>query len=398
MQFIKKLLKLLGVYGFITNLYDTYVFKQSFNELYSSLKSCDFNNCPVFFFPYFHTGGAEKVHLNIIDTVKDQKSYTFFSKTSYNSQFLKGFNDISNVYTLTRFLKNPRTKKKLINLLIQKLSKASLVFGSNNEFYYELIAELPRDLCKIDLIHAFIYPDNEFASEHYSLPVVNKLSKRIVINQKTKSDLYNQYDQNSVDPILKNRIENIYNGIQIAETVTDKSQDEVLKVLYVGRNTQEKRVQIIAEIAEEFQDNDNIKFTAIGEGLDGYFKHLTNVKTVGVKQGAELEAEYQKGNVLLLTSKREGFPLVICEAMTNNVACISTKVGGIPFLLESGIDCYLVEPENEEEIILFMVSKLKYLLSNRDKLKGLCDNGRIKVNDTFAYDKFVENYRNLLLN
>ena len=71
--------------------------------------------------------------------------------------------------------------------MLKELNRASIVFGSNNEYYYELLPNLSEKLEKIDLIHAFIYPDNEYASEHYSLPVVDKISKRIVINKKTEN-------------------------------------------------------------------------------------------------------------------------------------------------------------------------------------------------------------------
>jgi glycosyltransferase involved in cell wall biosynthesis len=394
---IKKILKALGIYSLVINLYDSWVFKKEFKGLTTLIKQTDFDKSPIFFFPYYHTGGAEKVHLNIVSAISDKQCFTFFSKTSYNNQFLDDFKKNSNVFLITKFLKNPKSKQKLVQLLLNKLSKSSLVFGSNNEFFYEMVSQFNDDLKKIDLLHAFVYPDNENASEHYSLPVVDRLTTRIVINKKTEKDLFDQYAVNNVSSKLQNRISTIYNGVEIAKDVKDKSEDSILNVLYVGRNTQEKRVHLIARIAKELEDFKDIKFRAIGADLAHFFSNSTNVLATGVKQGGELELEYQRANILLLTSKREGFPLVLSEAMTNNMACISTAVGGIPFLLESDENCFLVNPENEDTIVAFMVEKLNLLRTDRSKLKMITEKGRIKINETFAYDNFVKKYRDLLL-
>ncbi|HET9235520.1 MAG TPA: glycosyltransferase [Candidatus Eisenbacteria bacterium] len=51
-------------------------------------------------------------------------------------------------------------------------------------------------------------------------------------------------------------------------------------------------------------------------------------------------------DVLCLPSRQEGFPNAILDALAAEVPVIATRVGGVPEMLESGVDGLLVEPAN----------------------------------------------------
>ena len=55
-------------------------------------------------------------------------------------------------------------------------------------------------------------------------------------------------------------------------------------------------------------------------------------------------------DLLLLPSSNESFGLVALEAMASEVPVLVSKVGGLPEVLEDGLDGFLVEPENIEEM------------------------------------------------
>lgn len=52
-------------------------------------------------------------------------------------------------------------------------------------------------------------------------------------------------------------------------------------------------------------------------------------------------------DVLILPSEREGIPMVILEALAAGVPVIATAVGGIPELIVSGVNGFLVDPSAE---------------------------------------------------
>src|SRR5256885_13895213 len=64
---------------------------------------------------------------------------------------------------------------------------------------------------------------------------------------------------------------------------------------------------------------------------------------------------------------RDGIPTVLLEAMASGLSVVSTRVSGIPELVESGRDGILVEPGNPE----MLADALDRLLSDEDLRKRL---------------------------
>lgn len=65
---------------------------------------------------------------------------------------------------------------------------------------------------------------------------------------------------------------------------------------------------------------------------------------------AEVRDLYQNSDVLLMTSRSEGSPQVIKEAMACNLPCVSTPVGDVAFLLKNVKKCYVANQHSAEEL------------------------------------------------
>jgi glycosyltransferase involved in cell wall biosynthesis len=358
----------------------------------------------IFFFPYYHTGGAEKVHLDIVKALNDPNNFVFFSDKSETKHYKDKFNLYANTYEIFEFLnRNFFIKKMFINILassINKSYKLKSIFGCNSMFYYELLPFLKTSVKKIDLIHAFSKPD--YGLEIFSLPSVPFLSNRIVINKKTLNDFQELYIQNSFLNYF-NRIVKIENGINYNNVEFKAKENDTFSILYVGRWSKEKRPELFIEIAKKIKKlHPDIIFKMAGTNLDLYNDTIVETQIINlgeINNENELNNVYQNSNLILITSYREGFPVVIMEAMSNGVIPISTNVGGIGEHITDSFNGYLIENEiDTEKIISNFVEKIIILYENKAIFNSVSKNAIKYSKENFRIDNFNKNYKKVLLN
>ena len=400
---IKRIIKKTFLYPILAQLYD--YSNKNFNILKFSVQLffAKFKTDIIFFFPFYSTGGAEKVHLNIVKVIKEKRPVVFFTGSSINEHFKSGFYDTARCYEIYFFIRDKGFARWLFKkTLICKLNRIQnlKIFGCNSQFYYELIPELSPKIRIVDLIHAFT-DRHEPGAEKWSLSCAGKINTRVVINDKTKHDLIEQYRDSGLPEQLNNKIKLIYNKISIPASNHGKTYDEELNILYVGRKSEEKRVNLVARIACMcFENNINSKFYLIGGDLEkGVEKELHQYCnfTGAVMDENILMDYYQKSHILLLTSSREGFPMVIMEALANGVIPVSANVGGIPEHVKHGVTGLLIEHvSDEQELIIEAFEYIKRLNEDRDILMKMSKNAYFYAGNNFSEDQFNKKYKELL--
>ncbi|MBP1601135.1 MAG: glycosyl transferase [Acidobacteria bacterium] len=93
-------------------------------------------------------------------------------------------------------------------------------------------------------------------------------------------------------------------------------------------------------------------------------------------------------DLLLLPSSNESFGLVALEAMASEVPVLVSKVGGLPEVLEDGLDGFLVEPENIEE----MGRKALEILSDEDRRREMGKHARQTARARFCSKRIIPQY------
>ena len=73
----------------------------------------------------------------------------------------------------------------------------------------------------------------------------------------------------------------------------------------------------------------------------------------------------------------EGLPMVILEAMAMGVPVIASKVEGIPEVVEEGVNGFLVEPGDSDQLS----NKIVTIMGDPILLREVSDRGRRKVKD-----------------
>lgn len=351
-----------------------------------------------FFFPFFHVGGAERVHSDIVNCFADKQPWVFFTKWSPRPGLLrKDFQQAARLFDWRLLLKYTYPLSAGLMAGFINRHPDAVVFGCNTLFFYKMIPWLAPHVRRIDLLHAF-----GGGAEDFSLPVVQLLDKRVVISTNTKTDLTQQYSRNNIVPSsLPERIKLIENRVDIPTSLPSKPAEGMLQILYVGRGTPEKRVHLVGRIARLCSDGGlAVRFTLIGDLLDAVDepdRHLCCF-TGEINDQALLKEHYDKAEILILTSSREGFPMVIMEAMAHGVIPIVTAVGGIPNHVRNSSNGFLIKDEaDEDQLVKEFVCRIEQLCHDRDKMNVMSLSAYSHARQHFSGERFCKAYRDLLL-
>lgn len=117
-------------------------------------------------------------------------------------------------------------------------------------------------------------------------------------------------------------------------------------------------------------------------GGPGWEKEMTELRQSGVSASAtgyirksDLPALYSALDVYLLTSRVEGGPCTVFEAMACGTAVVSTRVGAVPELIVDGINGYSTNVDDREALVSAIMT-LDQLPEKRNKI---AENGRETV-------------------
>ncbi len=124
------------------------------------------------------------------------------------------------------------------------------------------------------------------------------------------------------------------------------------KLAFVGRFSYEKGPDNFVKLAEAFEGDTSLSFTMFGDGpMAGYIKQdaPSNTKLMGFC--ADLEQHWPDIDGLVISSRKEGMPMVAIEAMMRGIPVIAAPCGALPELLGEGYRGWLANSSDAEDLI-----------------------------------------------
>ena len=153
-------------------------------------------------------------------------------------------------------------------------------------------------------------------------------------------------------------------------------EDPVGPVLYAGRLSPEKNIDIIAKATEGLP--------RIIAG-DGPLRDLVP-DALGFVSQQRLSELYDRAAVVVLVSRMEGLPNVVLEAMAHGRTVIATPVGGIPTLIEDGVTGFLV-PVGDANALRCAIERV---LADPALRKRVGDAARERVSEYCSWDSVTK--------
>lgn len=160
-------------------------------------------------------------------------------------------------------------------------------------------------------------------------------------------------------------------------------------LLFVGRLTPVKGVPLVIEaVSRLVAQHPMLKLRLVGDGPDRAALEADvaqrglqdRVAFLGYQSQAEVAEELAQADVFVLPSFAEGVPVVLMEAMASHLPVITTRIAGIPELVEDGVSGSLVPPGNVDAL----TSALDHILSDPARRHAYGTAGRRAV--TRGYD------------
>ena len=159
---------------------------------------------------------------------------------------------------------------------------------------------------------------------------------------------------------------------KMREKLLGKYKDSDSLLIYVGRLSAEKQIERIKPVL------DNIPGTClalVGDGpyrsqLEKFFEN-TNTNFIGYLSGQELASAYASGDIFLFPSSTETLGLVLLEAMAAGCPVIGANKGGIPDIINNGINGCLYDPDEKDNGEKSLIEATKKILVDKGKKEAM---------------------------
>lgn len=172
-----------------------------------------------------------------------------------------------------------------------------------------------------------------------------------------------------------------------AKTELGIEQDRFL-IGAVGRLSSEKGFDLLIESVKSLIDQKlPLQLMIFGEGKEesllqrkidesGY---SGQIQLMGFQ--SDLRPFYEAMDLFVLSSIREGLPNVVLEAMALGVPVLSTRVAGIPKLMEHDVNGYIIDPGSTDAL----TDGLRILYHDAERRQRFSRNGRVTVESRFSF-------------
>lgn len=158
----------------------------------------------------------------------------------------------------------------------------------------------------------------------------------ITVSESQRQELSLKYRVAPLDNIAV-----IHNGVELERFSARQCKEarkalglpsDVFVAVWAGRMVPVKDVHLLARVIQQAEKKSNVRFLVVGDGtekhkLESLLRGCSNVQVLGWRQ--DIEQIWFAADVAILTSRNEGTPTTLVEAMAARLPFVATEVGGV---------------------------------------------------------------------
>ena len=178
-------------------------------------------------------------------------------------------------------------------------------------------------------------------------------------------------------------------------TLPKPTPQEAFEILCVGRLTPAKGQHLLIDAIERLtQQGRRMRLRLVGNGPDydslrAHADRLTHPESI-VFEGAvnqdRIRSVYAMADAFCLPSFAEGLPVVLMEAMSMQIPCVTTNIAGIPELIRNGIDGLLVPASDLDALVDALVT----LMDDEELRNRIAKSGRTRILEHYQLARNVQ--------
>lgn len=355
-----------------------------------------------FFFDRYSIGGAQRIHLDILESVDDIPKQVYFTRKSINQSLKEAFFSVPNTVSKDIHFWCDNILFRLFTVhyyaFYTNRHKPATVLSSNSTFFYDLLPLLSKRIATIELLHNFTF--GKKGMEFFGLANHQYLTHRFVYDTYTLNNIRRQYKAYNIPDFYLERIVFFEPGVNVPATIT-KDYSYPLKVLYAGRGGPQKRIHLLNRVVEYCLDEKlPVKFHFAGTVIEELSEEVKQKSVLHGNIGSanKMKELYQQSHAILMTSAYEGFPMLIKESMAHGCVPIVTALEGNKMHLKDHANSLLINAvEDEEKVVKEGIERIEELATNQELLKRLSIDAHAYAMKHFDKRKFLRECRELLL-
>lgn len=345
------------------------------------------------------SGGAER-QISYLASLLKKEGYKVELWTYYPNDFYKYILD--DVDVTYRYIPEAQPKLKRIFVLRRELKKA------NPDV---VISYLDTPSCIASAIKLLGGRFKLIVSDRNTTQKTTKREKiRFFLFRFADWIVPNSYSQEqyikSNFPNLSPKVQTITNFVDTDFFLPDQTKQtthEHTELLVVGRIMPQKNVlRFIEAVNTAREKGANIRVKWFGNSADDTYANSCNqlISSRNMREYFEILPatknileEYQRADLFCLPSLFEGFPNVLCEAMSCGLPVLCSNVCDNPNIAEDGANGYLFDPSDLEDMIdkLVKMSQLK-----KSTIEMMGERSRMIAEQKFSKEKFVNSYLKII--
>jgi len=216
--------------------------------------------------------------------------------------------------------------------------------------------------------------------------------KIIAVSNYVASFLKEKYDVDDKKIIvLNNCLLNIIDDKCISNQAYLSNDSSKVRLLYAGRFSQDKGTDILVEVFNRLKNNYNLELYLVGMNYDYKISDSNSDSIKIISPVVNIEKIFSDADIFILPSRVDPFPYFMLEAGLFKKPFIGSKTGGIAEFIDDGVNGFLFEPGNPNDL----AEKIRFVLNHPLESKSSAIKLNEKVNRVCNCESYFQKLSNI---